>query len=133
MAKSTEVTSIDSGIVTKSNYRGNVQSIPVTITAGTNGTYDVTKVLPQEARVISASLFYGDFGTDFGIDLGYSGSATAIATVADTNDAAGELAFPTTGSTAGSLDVGGKVLQVVIAGADNTANIVGNILIATNE
>lgn len=133
MANSTEITAVDAGIVTKSNYRGNVQSIPVTITAGTTGTYNVSKVLPQEARVISASLFYGDFGTDFGVDLGYAAAPTAIATVADTNDAAGELAFPTTGSTAGSLDVGGKVLQVVIAGADNTANIVGNILIATNE
>ena len=143
MAKSTEVTALTAsdtaaGIVTKSNYRGNVQVIPVTIlgseqTSNANGTYDVTATLPQEARVISASLFYADLGTDFGVDLGYSGTPEAIATVADTNDDAGQLAFPTTGSAAGSIDVGGKILQVVVAGADTTGNIVGHILIATNE
>lgn len=121
-----------SGLVTKSNYRGNVQAIPVSIDTATNGTHKISDVLPQEARVISANLFVGDFGAAFTVNVGTGSAADAIGAQAS-GDAAGQILFPIAGSTAGSIDVGGKQLQVVIAGADNTEQIHGHILIATNE
>ena len=115
MAKSTEVTALDSGIVTKSNYRGNVQAIPVTLGSNSAGSHDVSAVLPQEARVVYANLTpsTGD------VDLGYAGATTAVATGATST-----LVF------AGNVDVGGKVL---LATTDATASVSGVILIATNE
>lgn len=137
MAKSTEITAIDQGIVSKSNYRGNVQAIPVSIkgadqTTNANGTYDISATLPQEASVISCNLFVDDLGTAFTVDVGYNGTAAAIGAQAS-GDAAGNIVFPKAGLTSGSVDVGGKILQVVVAGSDNTGDIVGHILITTNE
>lgn len=129
---SNEYNDLVTGLVTKSNYRGNIQAIPVSIDTATNGTHNISQTLPQEARVISANLFVGDFGTAFTVDVGYSGTADAIGAQAS-GDAAGQILFPVAGSTAGSVDVGGKQLQIVIAGADNTEQIHGHILIATNE
>lgn len=129
---SNEYNDLVSGLVTKSNYRGNVQAIPVTIATATNGTHYISEKLPQEARVISANLFVGDFGTAFTVDVGTGSSANAIGAQAS-GDAAGQILFPIAASTAGSIDVGGEQLQVVIAGADNTEDIHGHILIATNE
>lgn len=115
MAKSTEVTALDSGIVTKSNYRGNVQAIPVTIASTGAGSHTVSAVLPQEARVVYANLTPS--GGD--VDLGYAGDTDAVKA-----GASSALVF------AGNVDVGGKTL---LATTDATASVSGVILIATNE
>ena len=156
MATSNEVTAIDSGIVTKSNYRGNVQAIPFTlvITGEVNTSHTISKVLPQEARVISAQIAYPDLGTDAKVDMGYAGQTAIIIDGADNGNAAGYNQYPADGlqastgtetiSTLGSIDVGGQVLLVTVAGADGAADgsgsagtidctIVGNVIIATNE
>ena len=151
---SSEVTALNAGLVTKSNYRGNVQAIPFTlvITGDVNVSHVVSNVLPQEARVISAQVAYPDLGTDAKVDLGYTGSTDIIINGADVGDAEGYNQYPSSGSsqgteaisTLGSIDVGGKQLLLTVAGADaatgGTGNegtidvtIVGNILIATNE
>ena len=147
---SSEVTAVDAGIVTKSNYRGNVQAIPFTlvITGEVNTSHVISKVLPQEARVISATVAYPDLGTAATVDLGYAGSTNVIIDGASDNDS-GLLTFPSDGtasaiSTLGSIDVGGKTLLLTIAGADGAADgsgsagtidatIVGHVLISTNE
>ena len=132
MANSTQVTALASSIVDKSVYRGNAQVIPVTITAGTTGTYYISDVLPPACNVIACSLAIGDFGTAFTVTVGDEDTATSIASLGSGNDAV-LLQFPAATSTAGVVDVGGKTLQIVIAGADNTANIGGYVIIATNE
>jgi len=135
MAYSTEITAINAGnpaIVDKVVYRGNVQAISVTIADATNGTYYVSSRLPDTCRVIGASIFVADLGTAFTVTVGDGTTANSIGALGSGNDAA-EVAFPTTGSAAGYVDVGGETLQIVVADADNTANIVGYILIVTNE
>lgn len=129
---SNEYNDLVTGLVTKSNYRGNVQAIPVSIDTATNGVHFISEKLPQEARVISANLFVGDFGTAFTVDVGDTETANSIGAQAS-GDNAGQILFPVAGSTAGSVDVGGKQLKVTIGGADNTEQIHGHILIATNE
>ncbi len=136
MAKSTEVTALDNGIVTKSNYRGNVQAIPVSLATGAGaGTHTISGVLPQEARLIGASLFFSDPSSDADtteILVGYADDTDAVGTSGATA-AAGNIAFPTTGSAAGSVDLGGKTL-IVTTDADCTGSTIsGYILIATNE
>ena len=115
MANSTEVTNVNDGLVTKSNYRGNVHAIPVTIGSAGATSHVVSKLLPQEARVVYANLTpsSGD------VDIGYSGALTAVKTGASS---ACEFA--------GNVDVGGKIL---LATTDATASVSGVILIATNE
>ncbi len=115
MANSSEVTAVNAGLVTKSNYRGNVQAIPVTISSTGAASHTVSIVLPQEARVVYANLTpsSGD------VDIGYAGALTAVKT-----GASSLCEF------AGNVDVGGKVL---LATTDATASVSGVILIATNE
>ena len=113
MAKSSEVSALDDGIVTKSNYRGNVQAIPVTFASTAAGTHDVSAILPQEARVILASIT-SSTGT---CKLGYAADDDAVS--ADVNT-----------TFFGNVDVGGKLLQIVTSA---TATHTGVILIATNE
>lgn len=136
MAKSTEVTAVDAGIVTKSNYRGNVQAIPVSLATGSGaGTHTISAVLPQETRLIGASLFFSDPSSDSDttvILVGHADDTDAVGTSGATA-AAGSIAFPTTGSAAGSVDLGGKTL-IVTTDADCTGSTIsGYILIATNE
>jgi len=116
MSKSSQVTDLDGGIVTKSNYRGNVQAIPVTLTGSQAAdTYTVSGVLPQEARVILA-----DITTSTGTaKVGYSGTVDAVS--ADAN-----------ATFYGSTDVGGKTL-IVTTSATSSSGVNGLILIATNE
>jgi len=132
MAASTEITAVNAGLVNKTVYRGNVQAITVSISDADNGTYDVSAVLPDNCRVVSSNIYVADLGTAFTADLGYAADPDAIAAMAS-GDVAGTLAFPIAGSAAGYVDVGGKTLQIVVAGADNTADIVGSILIVTEE
>jgi len=132
MAKSTEITALDDGIVTKSNYRGNVQAIPVTITGADNGTYDCSAVLPQEARVVLADIQYANLGDTFTVTIGHNDDTDALGTSGEVS-AAGGIIYPTTGTSAGSVNAGGKTLQVVVSGATQTADIAGVFLIATNE
>lgn len=131
MANSTQVTALASSIVDKSVYRGNAQVIPVTITAGTTGTYYISDVLPPACYVIAAAFSIGDFGTAFTVTVGDEDTADSIASLGSGDDAV-LLAFPASTSTA-VVDVGGKTLQIVIAGADNTASIGGHVIIVTNE
>jgi hypothetical protein len=137
MANSTEVTNLNAGIVTKSNYRGNVQAIPVSLATGSgSGVHTISGVLPQEARLISASLFFTDpnsGGTNSTILVGHSGDTDAVGTSGDVS-AAGSIAFPTTGSAAGSVDLGSKTLIVTTdSNCNQSITISGHILIATNE
>lgn len=137
MANSTEVTNLNAGIVTKSNYRGNVQAIPVSLATGTGaGTHTISGVLPQEARLIAASLFFTDpnsGSTNSTILVGHADDTDAVGTSGATS-AAGEIAFPTTGSAAGSVDLGGKTLIVTTdSDVNQSVTISGYILIATNE
>jgi hypothetical protein len=153
---SSEVTAVDAGIVTKSNYRGNVQAIPFTlaITGEVNTSHVISKVLPQETRVISAVVSHPDLGGAVTVDLGYANDADGTVNTnriidgASTNSL-GLLTYPNAGSAAavstlGSIDVGGKSLLLTINGADSAAGaaddagtidvtIVGHVLIATNE
>ena len=141
MANSDEITALDSGIVTKSNYRGNVQAIPFTLTNVGNASHVISKVLPQEARVISAVLAYDALGSGATADMGYAGSTNAIIDgVANADE--GINTFPAgitneaTGvfTTAGSIDVGGKILLVTVASADaSDKELSEHVLIATNE
>jgi hypothetical protein len=135
MANSTEVTALNAGIVTKSNYRGNVQAIPVSLATGTGaGTHTISDVLPKETRLIGASLFCSDPSSDSDsttISVGFSGTIAAVGSLAGT--VAGEIAFPTTGSAAGSVDLGNKTLIVTTDAECTGSTISGYILIATNE
>jgi hypothetical protein len=135
MANSTEVTALNAGIVTKSNYRGNVQAIPVSLATGTGaGTHTISGVLPQETRLIAASLFCSDPSSDSDsttISVGHADDIDAVGSLAGT--AAGEVAFPTTGSAAGSVDLGNKTLIVTTDAECTGSTISGYILIATNE
>tara|TARA_R100001079_G_C4353645_1_gene112049 strand:+ start:71 stop:481 length:411 start_codon:yes stop_codon:yes gene_type:complete len=136
MANSTEVTALNAGIVTKSNYRGNVQAIPVSLATGSGaGTHTISGVLPQEARLIAASLFFSDPSSDSDnttILVGHADDTDAVGTSGATA-AAGEIAFPTTGSAAGSVDLGNKTLIVTTDAECTGSTISGYILIATNE
>ena len=132
MANSTQVTALATSIQRKSAYRGNAQVIPVTMTAATTGTYYVSEKLPPICNVVAAALAIGDFGTAFTVTVGDEDTATSIASLGSGN-AAVLLQFPVSTSTAGVVDVGGKTLQIVIAGADNTASISGYIVIVTDE
>ena len=116
MANSTEIDNVNAGIVTKSNYRGNVQAIPVTLTGSqTAGTYTVSAVLPQEARVVLA-----DITTAAGTAaVGYAGTVSAVSADANT-------------TFYGSADVGGKTLIVTTSDTSSTG-VNGLILITTNE
>ena len=141
MANSDEITALDSGIVTKTNYRGNVQAIPFTLTNVGNDSHVISKKLPEEARVISAVLAYDALGSGATADMGYAGSTNAIIDgVANADE--GINTFPAgitneaTGvfTTAGSIDVGGKILLVTVASADaSDKELSGHVLIATNE
>tara|TARA_Y100000004_G_scaffold132517_1_gene149628 strand:- start:738 stop:1214 length:477 start_codon:yes stop_codon:yes gene_type:complete len=158
MANSSEITDLDSGIQTKSKYRGNVQAIPFTLAISgdtlVNGNHVISKVLPQEARVISATVAYPDLGTAVTVDLGFANDADGTVNTnriidGTSDDGAGLLTFPSDGtasaiSTLGSIDVGNKQLLLTIAGADDSASgsgnegtidatIVGHVLITTNE
>ena len=116
MAKTNEVTALDSGIVTKSNYRGNVQVITVTEGTGTAGTsYEATAKLPQEAKLI-ASMINGAGTSDIGT---VEDGATSI----QANQVDNTL-------TINNADVGGKIITV---NPDSTGAISGFLLIATNE
>ena len=137
MANSTEVTNLNDGLVTKSNYRGNVQAIPVSLTSGTGaGTDTISGKLPQEARLIAASLFFTDpnsGGTNSTILVGHADDTDAVGTSGAVS-AAGSIVFPTTGSAAGSVDLGEKTLIVTRdSNVDQAITISGYILIATNE
>ena len=124
MANSTQVTALGVSIQNKSVYRGNAQVIPVTLDTATNGTYYISDVLPPACNVVAAAFSIADFGTAFTVTVGDEDSATSIASLGS-GDAAALLTFPASTSTAGVVDVGGKTLQIVIAGADNTADIGG--------
>ncbi len=116
MANSSEVTALNAGLVTKSNYRGNVQAIPVTLTGSQGaGTYTVSGVLPQEARVVLADITTAS-GT---AKVGYTGTVDAVSADANT-------------TFFGSADVGGKTL-IVTTSATSSSGVNGLILIATNE
>lgn len=115
MAKTSEITALDAGLVTKSNYRGNVQVITVTESTGTAGTsYEATGVLPQEAKLVASML--NGAGT---FKLGNTGD----------DDAYGATQTDNT-MTINLQDVGGKVITVT---PNSTGAISGFLLIATNE
>ena len=113
MAKSSEVTALDAGLVSKSNYRGNVQAIAVTVASTGAGAQTVSGVLPDGARVVLADLTTAS-GT---VKLGYSGDDDAVTADANT-------------TFYGSVAVGGKTL---LATNSATSAINGLILIVTDE
>jgi len=132
MAKSTEITAVDASLVNPTVYMGNVQAITVTIADADNGTYDISKQLPDNCRVVKSEVYVADLGTAFTAQLGWSADPDGIAAMAS-GDVAGTLNFPIAGSAAGYVDVSDKTLQIVVAGADNTADIVGHVLVVTNQ
>ena len=115
MAKTAEVTALDSGIQDKVEYRGNVQVVMVTEGTGTAATaYEATAVLPQKAKLIASML--NGAGT---FKLGNTGDDDAYgATQADNT------------LTINDQDVGGKIITVT---PNSTGAISGFLLIATNE
>tara|TARA_X000001388_G_C2225955_1_gene121153 strand:- start:1239 stop:1589 length:351 start_codon:yes stop_codon:yes gene_type:complete len=116
MAKTSEITALDAGLVTKSNYRGNVQVITVTEATGTAGTdYEATGVLPQEAKLI-ASMINGAGTSHVGTTV--DGSSSIQANQVDNT------------LTINNADVGGKVITIR---PNSTGAISGFLLIATNE
>ena len=116
MAKTAEVTALDSGIQEKTEYRGNLQVVTVTEATGTAGTsYEATAVLPQKAKLI-ASMINGAGTSDIGTT---ADGATHI----QANQADNTL-------TINNADVGGKIITI---NPDSTGAISGFLLIATNE
>lgn len=124
--------------VRKSEYRGNVQWIPVecALTA-TQGTLTVTlsDVLPPNTELIGANLECTAIpGTTKTLDLGYVGSIAAVIDGADVSSDA-NVSYPAT-ATAGlgaPIDVSGKQLIATIIGAPSADTVNGYILIVTDE
>jgi len=132
MANSTQVTALATSIQRKSAYRGNAQVIPVTIASAVAGTYYISGKLPPICNVVAAAFTVADQGTAFTVTVGDEDTATSIASLGSGNDAA-LLTFPASTSTAGVVDVGGKTLQIVVAGSNIPSTIGGHVVIVTDE
>jgi hypothetical protein len=139
--KTAAVTAIDSGLVRKSEYRGNVQCIPVEIsTDAADGTHSIifSDVLPNNAELIAINLEHTAIGgTTNTLDIGYTGDADAIIDGADVSSA-GVVAYPaeagtTTAGAGGPIAVGGKKIIGELKGTMSSDTINGYILIVTDE
>lgn len=137
MANSKEIAQIvasSSGIVNKTVYRGNVQSIPVTLEADLSaGVYYLSETLPQNTVVIAVNLDVDNIGTTFEVGTDADTESALIITQA-TISGDTRVQFPAHDKGAGSIAVGGKKLIATI-GATPTASkaVSGYILIATQE
>ena len=129
--KSVAVTAIDSGLVRKSQYRGNVQAIPVSYTVPSGGltasdTVEVTAVLPQNAVLVGYDLYQDQLGNT--LSFGYTGAATGLVNGADTSSA-GRLQM-----VVAPVDVGGKKLYFTVGTAWTAAKkLTGVLFIVTDE
>jgi hypothetical protein len=136
--KSAAVTAIDSGLVRKSEYRGNVQCIPVEIsTNAADGTHSVifSDTLPSNTELIAVYLTHTAIaGTTKTLDIGYTGNADAIIDGANVASA-GTISYPSTAAAGGSgpIDVSGKKIIGELKGTMSSDTINGYILIVTDE
>ena len=115
MAASTQVQALAASQVRKSEYRGNVQAIPVTLESQAAGSYAISEVLPPNSYVGFCYLIpsAGD------VDIGYAGDTDAVATGASSVTQSGTV-----------VDVSGKTL---LATTDATASVDGVVMIVTDE
>jgi hypothetical protein len=136
--KSAVVTAIDSGLVRKSEYRGNVQCIPVEIsTDAADGTHSVifSDTLPSNTELIAVYLTHTAIaGTTKTLDIGYTGDADAIIDGANVASA-GTISYPSTAAAGGGgpIDVSGKKIIGELKGTMSSDTISGYILIVTDE
>jgi len=136
--KSAVVTAIDSGLVRKSEYRGNVQCIPVEIsTDAADGTHSVifSDTLPSNTELIAVYLTHTAIaGTTKTLDIGYTGDADAIIDGANVTSA-GTISYPSTAAAGGGgpIDVSGKKIIGELKGTMSSDTISGYILIVTDE
>lgn len=134
------VTALAISQVRKSEYRGNVQWIPVEISEDVaDGTHSVvfSDVLPANTELIAIKLEHTAVGgTTNTLDIGFTGNPDAIIDGADVSSA-GEVVYPWDGAaTAGAgapVDVSGLQIIGELKGALSTDTINGYILIVTDE
>jgi hypothetical protein len=126
-------------VVRKSEYRGNVQWIPIEISEDVaDGTHSLvfTDVLPPNTELIAINLEHTAVGgTTNTIDIGYTGDADAIIDGEDVSGA-GSVVYPGIAATAGAgapVAVGGKQIIGELKGALSSDTINGYILIVTDE
>lgn len=137
MANSKEIQEIadsSSGIVNKTVYRGNVQSIPVTLEADlAQGVYYLSETLPQNTVVIAVNLDVDNIGTTFEVGTD-ADTESALIITQDTISGDVRKQFPAHDKGVGSIAVGGKKLIATIGATPTAAKEVsGYILIATQE
>ena len=134
------VTTIASNIVRKSDYRGNVQQIPIFIDASAAlinnaDVITLTSVLPQECRAVSLHLNHdGANGVAASTTLAVTAGGTVltptatIPTSGDTNSTFLEYCLKNT-------DVSGLTIIGTVGGADwaDTVDMYGYITIVTDE
>jgi len=125
--------------VRKSEYRGNVQWIPVEISEdAADGTHPVvfTDVLPPNTELIAINLEHTAIGgTGSTLDIGITANADAIIDGEDVSSA-GSVVYPGIAATAGAgapVAVGGKQIIGELKGTMSTDTIYGYILIVTDE
>lgn len=135
------VTALASSQLRKSEYRGNVQWIPVEInTDAADGTHAVvfSDVMPPNTELVAIRLEHTAIGgTTNTLDIGYTGNADAIIDGADVS-AAGVVDYPgeagtTTAAAGAPVDVSGKQIIGELKGTMSTDTINGYILIVTDE
>lgn len=132
MATSVEVGKLADGIQDKTEYRGNVQVIPVTIASlAASTTYDVSVVLPQNTVVVGVNIDSAAQGGGT-LALGTNVTADAIFAATDVTSAV-RLQFPDNAKGVGSVQVGGEILQLVSGSGGSGGSVGGYILIATQE
>jgi hypothetical protein len=133
------VTALAASQVRKSEYRGNVQWIPVEISADVaDGTHSVvfSDVLPANTELIGIQIEHSAIaGTTQTLDIGYTGDADAIIDGADLSTAGG-IGYPGSAATAGlgaPVDVSGKQIIGELKGQLSSDTINGYLLIVTDE
>ena len=131
------VTSLNSTeVVRKSEYRGNVQVIPVNYdTDGTPSadTLVFSLTLPQNSYVVGIELQHTAIASGE-LDIGYTGDPDAIIDGADLTSA-GVVSYPASGAAGGGapVAVGEKQIIGTLTGTLSSDSISGYILIATDE
>lgn len=132
------VTALAVSQVRKSEYRGNLQWIPVEISADVaDGTHSVvfSEVLPPNTELVAIDIEASAIaGTTKTLDIGFTGNADAIIDGADLTTAS-NVKYPST-ATAGlgaPVDVSGKQIIGELKGQLASDTINGYILIVTDE
>jgi hypothetical protein len=138
MANSAVVTALATSQVRKSEYRGNVQWIPVELTlTESQGTTSLvlSDVMPPNTELIAINLESTAIpGTTNTLDIGVTGNPDAILDGIDVSSAA-NVTYPAaaTAGTGAPIDVSGKAIIGELIGAPSGDTINGYILIVTDE